>query len=208
MNAFVRNVARRTSIGLGVLALAVGAAACGGDDAQEPAPEQEPGVEETAPEDDEQLEPSDGSEQQSDADGEADGDSEASDGGESNGDPEASDGGGDAEELSEQDLEAAKQSWVGFIQALDDQDAEQACSYLLHPETGQTGEGDPECEAAFEEDVMSQVDGDEFADLDTAMIDAEDNGDGTVTVLLDGQPFPLPLVAGEDGEWYLTGPTY
>ena len=94
------------------------------------------------------------------------------------------------------------------MRALDEQDAEYACSYLLNPETGQTGDGDAECEAAFEEDVMPQVDGDEFAGLDVSMIDAEDNGDGSVTILLDGQPFPLPLVEGEDGEWYITGPAF
>src|SRR5699024_2575838 len=43
MHPFVRSVARRTSIGLGALALAVGVAACGGDDGQESAPEQDPG---------------------------------------------------------------------------------------------------------------------------------------------------------------------
>lgn len=196
MHAFVRSVARRTSIGLGALALAVGVAACGGDDGQESAPEQDPGVEESAPEEDEQLDPGDGDEPQSDAGGETDGGSEASD------------GDGDAEELSEQDLEAAQQRWVDFIGALDEQDAEYACSYLLNPETGQTGDGDAECEAAFEEDVMPQVDGDEFAGLDVSMIDAEDNGDGSVTILLDGQPFPLPLVEGEDGERYITGPAF
>ena len=62
MHAFVRSVARRTSIGLGALALAVGVAACGGDDGQESAPEQDPGVEESAPEEDEQLDPGDGDE--------------------------------------------------------------------------------------------------------------------------------------------------
>src|SRR5699024_12872706 len=97
LQACVRRLARRASIGLGALALAVGVAACWGDDGQESAPEQDPGVEESAPEEDEQFEPGDGDEPQSDAGGETDGDSEASD------------GDGDAEELSEQDLEAAQQ---------------------------------------------------------------------------------------------------
>src|SRR5690625_5906986 len=67
LQSLVLSFARRSSIGLGALALAVGAAACGGDDGQESAPEQDPGVEESAPEEDEQLDPGDGDEPQSDA---------------------------------------------------------------------------------------------------------------------------------------------
>jgi len=204
MNAFVRSVARRTSIGLGALALAVGAAACGGGDGQEP-PEQDPVVEETTAEDGEQLEPSDGGEQPTDADGQADDDSEASDaGGETDGGSEASDAGGDAEELSEQDIEAAKQRWVEFMHAIDDGDGETACGFLLHPETGQTGDEDPECSEQFSQMVAPQVEGGEYGDLDSSMVDAEDNGDGTVTIVLDGEPFPLVMSQGEDGQWYAT----
>lgn len=192
MNALVRTVARRTSIGLGALALAVGAAACGGDDGQEPAPEQDPGVEETAPEDGEQLEPSDGDEQRSDGGGEAAGDSAASD------------GGGDAEELSERDLDDAKQRWVDFIHAIDDGDGETACGYLLDPETGEIGDEDPECAELFSQHVAPQVESGEYGDLDTSMVDAEDNGDGTVTILLNGEPFPLVMSQDADGEWYAT----
>jgi len=239
MNAFVRSAARRTSIGLGALALAVGAAACGGGDGQEPVPEQDPVVEETTAEDGEQLEPSDGGEQPTDAGGQADGDSEASDaGGQADGDSEASDAGGetgggseasdaggetgggseasdadgeadgdadgDAEELSEQDIEAAKQRWVEFMHAIDDGDGETACGFLLHPETGQTGDEDPECSEQFSQMVAPQVEGGEYGELDSSMVDAEDNGDGTVTIVLDGEPFPLVMSQGEDGQWYAT----
>ena len=213
MNAFVRSAARRTSIGLGALALAVGAAACGGGDGQEPVPEQDPVVEETTAEDGEQLEPSDGGEQPTDAGGQADGDSEASDaGGETGGGSEASDADGeadgdadgDAEELSEQDIEAAKQRWVEFMHAIDDGDGETACGFLLHPETGQTGDEDPECSEQFSQMVAPQVEGGEYGELDSSMVDAEDNGDGTVTIVLDGEPFPLVMSQGEDGQWYAT----
>ena len=73
MHAFVRSVARRTSIGLGALALAVGVAACGGDDGQESAPRAGSRVEESALRRMSRLDPGDGDEPQSDAGGETDG---------------------------------------------------------------------------------------------------------------------------------------
>lgn len=200
MHTFVRTLARRASIGLGAMALVLTAAACGGEDTSDPAAEQDPGVEEAAPEG-EGPEASDGDQSDAggdDADGEDSVDDGASDGG-------VSDGGGEAAgELSEEDLEAAKQRWVEFIHAVDAQDAEAACGYMLHPETGETGEGDPECEEGLEETVLPQVESGEYAELDASLVEAEDNGDGTVTVTLDGEPFPLPMGQGEDGDWYIT----
>lgn len=203
MNVFMRGAVRRTTVGLGALALAAGAAACGGGGEQEPAP-QDPGVEEPAGEE--------GGGGASDAGGEQP--DEPSDGGgmfDGGEDPAGSgasdDGGEDAEtesELSEEEIGAATERFVEFLQAVDDHDAETACSMLLNPETGETGDEIPECVEVFEQDVMPQVEGGEYQDLDASMVDPEDNGDGTVTINLDGSAFPLPMGQGDDGAWYVT----
>lgn len=205
MNVFMRGVVRRTTVGLGALALAAGAAACGGGGDQEPAPE-EPSIEEPAGEE--------GDGEASDAGGEqpAPGTEPSDGGGMFDGDEDpagsgASDGGDDAEtgsELSEEEIGAATERFVEFLEAVESHDAEAACSMLLNPETGQTGDEMPECMEFFEQEVIPQVQGGEYRDLDASMVEPEDNGDGTVTMNLDGSPFGLPMGQGEDGTWYVT----
>lgn len=196
MNAFLRRAARRTSIGLGALALAVGATACGGDDGGDTAPEQDTGVEEPAATAEEPA-PSDGG-GQSDAGGQELG-------------SDASDGGGEtgaAGELSQEDLDAATDRFVGFLQVIDDHDFDGACAYLLDPATGETGEGDTECTDALEQELGGMIQPGMFDQVEASMLEAEDNGDGTVTIGVMGDPFPLPMGQGEDGEWYVTGPSF
>lgn len=209
MNAVMRRVVRRTSLGLGALALAAGAAACGGDNGEQDAPEQDPAIEEPAAQDEGDLEPSDGDGQQSAEEGEGAEAPEASDGDEddtSGEDDEGDESGSSTEEVPAEQIDAAKQRWVEFMQAVGSGDGAKACEYLLHPETGETGDEDPECAETFEEELISQIEGGAYDELDASLVDAEDNGDGTVTIMLDGRPFPMVMTPGDDGAWYLTTP--
>lgn len=206
MNAVMRRVVRRTSLGLGALALAAGAAACGGDNGEQQAPEQDPAIQEPAAQDEGDLEPSDGDGQQSAKEGEGAEAPDASDGdegGENDEDDEGEESGSSTEEVTTEQIDAATQRWVEFMQAVVDGDGEMACQYMINPETGETGDEDPECAQAFEEEVMSQVDGDAYGEFDASLVAAEDNGDGTVTIMLEGRPFPMVMTPGDDGAWYL-----
>lgn len=188
MTSIMRRTVRGAATGLGALALVAGASACGsllgGDDegGEDPATGEEQPAEE------------DGGDAASDA-GE---DSTAEDG--------ASDGGGDAaaEPIDEAGLTTAGDRFLEFLQTVDD-DTEKACGYFLDPSTAEPLSGDQiaVCGEELESSMGDSVQPGMFDMVDRSMVAAEDNGDGTVRVLLDGDEFPFSMQQGSDGQWYL-----
>lgn len=180
MRSSMRTTVRAAAAVLGALALAAGAASCSGDDA-----DQDPDAEQTV---EETTEP--GPQQESTAE---DPDEEAGDG-----------------EYSPEDLQAAQERFIEFLQVLDDSDHEAACGFVLDPETEQPVGGE-ELDGCVEE-LGAGIDSlgiplapGMFDGLDPALLSASDNDDGTVTITVDaGQgatPFPLPMTTA-DGRWY------
>ncbi|MEV0869499.1 hypothetical protein AB0I24_16385 [Brachybacterium paraconglomeratum] len=122
--------------------------------------------------------------------------------------PEASDGGGD---VSDADLSAATDRFLGFLGVIDDQDWEAACGYVLDPGTGAAPEGErlQQCAdgargamADYEEMLEPGV----FDQLDASMVQAEPAADGTISLSLLEQPVEIPMTSGDDGQWYLSIP--
>jgi len=112
---------------------------------------------------------------------------------------------------SEQELEAASQRFVDLLQVLDDQDWEAVCSLVLDPGTGTAPEGErlQECVGGVEPTLGERAEHLEpgtFDAIDVTMIEARDNGDGTVTLSVLGQDLDIPMAPGEDGRWYLLIP--
>lgn len=121
--------------------------------------------------------------------------------------PEASDGG----EVTEADLAAATDRFLGFLGVIDDQDWEAACGYVLDPGTGAAPEGErlQQCAdgargamADYEEMLEPGV----FDQLDASMVQAEPADDGTISLSLLEQPVEIPMTRGDDGQWYLSIP--
>lgn len=185
MRSRTHGIGHRIAAGAGVLALALGAAACTGDEDEPPPstpastlPQDAPGTgtaEESAPA------PSDG-------------------GGQAAGSP-----------FSDEQLESASQRFVEGLQLLDDHDWEAACSFVLDPTTATApvGERLQDCADGVEPALASYsellVPG-RFDVIDPAMVEASDNGDGTVSLSLLGEPLDIPMVQGDDQEWYFSIP--
>lgn len=185
MRTRTHGIGRRIAAGAGLLALALSASACtGGDPEPSPSPQTS-----TSPQD----APGPGTAEEST--------------------PAPSDGGGEAagSPFSDEQLEAASQRFVEGLQLLDDQDWDAACALVLDPTTGTAPEGErlQECADGVEPALASYsellVPG-RFDVIDTSMVEAVDNGDGTVSLSLLGEPLDIPMVQGDDQEWYFSIP--
>ena len=177
------DIVRRAAVGVGAFVLALGAVACtGGDDEQSETPESTPTATDS---------PAEGSEAT----------------------PSASDGGGerDAGPFSDEELEDASARFVDGLHRLDDQDWEAACGLVLDPSTGTAPEGErlQECTDGVEPAVAAYADVLEpgmFDAIEPSMVEATDNGDGTVSLSIGDQPVDIPMVQGDDDEWYFSIP--
>lgn len=125
--------------------------------------------------------------------------------------PDARSDGGGQGPFDQEELDAASQRFVELLHVLDDQDWEAACGMVLDPSTGTAPEGErlQECadgvEPVFAE-LTEQLEPGAFDAVDASMIEAADEGDGTVTLSVLGQDLDVPMVPGEDGRWYLAIP--
>ena len=121
-----------------------------------------------------------------------------------------SDGGGESP-FDQEELDAASQRFVDLLQVIDDQDWEAACGMVLDPRTGTAPEGArlEECadrvESVFAERTEPLAPG-AFDALDATMVEAVDEGDGTVSLSVLGDVLDIPMVQGRDGLWYLSIP--
>lgn len=118
----------------------------------------------------------------------------------------ASDGGA---EVTDADLTAATDRFLAFLRVVDDQDWESACGYVLDPETGTAPEGErlqscadgaAEAMAEYEEVLAPGA----FDSLDASMVRAEPGEDGTISLSLLEQEIDVPMVRGDDGQWYFS----
>lgn len=118
----------------------------------------------------------------------------------------ASDGGAD---VTDADLTAATDRFLAFLRVVDDQDWESACGYVLDPETGTAPEGErlqscadgaAEAMAEYEEVLAPGA----FDSLDASMVRAEPGEDGTISLSLLEQEIDVPMVRGDDGQWYFS----
>lgn len=122
--------------------------------------------------------------------------------------PQPSDGGGD---VTDEDLTAAADRFIEFLQAMDDGDWDAACTHVLDPETGTAPEGERlQLCAERGEAVMGEY-GDvlqpgTFDDVDSSMVIAQETGDDTLALSVAGEPMDIPMVRGDDGQWYLSIP--
>lgn len=119
----------------------------------------------------------------------------------------ASDGGG--ADVTDADLTAATDRFLAFLRVVDDQDWESACGYVLDPETGTAPEGErlqscadgaAEAMAEYEEVLAPGA----FDSLDASMVRAEPGEDGTISLSLLEQEIDVPMVRGDDGQWYFS----
>ncbi|MFC7458052.1 hypothetical protein ACFQS2_12730 [Brachybacterium sp. GCM10030267] len=184
MSSIMRTTVRRAAAGLGVLAIAAGAGACTGGD------EGETGGQETASQ-------------------ESDPEATREDTGPSDGGGEAASDAGSGEnagEVGEQDVSAAKEQMIGFIQALGDKDAEAACGFVLDPATDQPVEG-----ASATACVETITDSDQYQALSPQaaamvtedMLEADPRDDGTIAISVPGIDTEVPMARGDDGSWYI-----
>ena len=113
--------------------------------------------------------------------------------------------------MSDADLSAATDRFLGFLGVIDDQDWEAACGYVLDPGTGTAPEGErlqPCADGArgamtdYEEMLQPGV----FDQLDASMVQAAPADDGTISLSLLEQPVEIPMIRGDDGQWYLSIP--
>jgi hypothetical protein len=121
----------------------------------------------------------------------------------------ASDGGG--QEVTEADLDAATDRFLGFLQVIDDQDWEAACGVVLDPDTGAAPEGERRqaCADGAQEamgEYEQLLEPGAFDALDASMVRAEPAEDGTISLSVLEQDIDVPMIRGEDGDWYLSIP--
>lgn len=183
MSSTMQRTMHRTAAGAGALLLALGAVGCTGGD-EEP-DGQRTGATSTVAEDGSTA-------------------SEA---------PEASDGGGEkaTSPFSEEELGAASQRFVDVLQVIDDQDWEAACGFVLDPTTGTAPEGErlQECADGVEPAMAGHADQIQpgmFDAVEPSMVQASDNGDDSVSLSVMGEDLDIPMVQGDDGQWYLSIP--
>lgn len=180
MHSTLRTTVRSTACGLGVLALALTAAGCGGSGSDEK-PTSEPSTS-SAP-----ASPT------ADSPAPSDGGSAA---------PAPSDAGGD-------ETTAASERFIEFMQVLDDSDWEGACAFALDPTTGKPTEGANRtaCAAGLQRQIEISMGGKlqpgMFDSLTPAQVKAAPGPDGTVTLTVMGQEFPMAMRKADDGKWYL-----
>lgn len=183
MTTTMRSILRGAATGMGALALLAGTAACTGGEKEE-----SPSSPQSTPAESENAQPTE--------------ESEAEDA--------ASDGGGESP-FSDDELHAASQRFLDVLQVLDDQDWEAACGMVLDPTTSAPPEGErlQECVDGVEPvigDQAEQLEPGAFDAVDPSMIEASDNGDGTVSLSVLGNALDIPMAPGQDGRWYLVIP--
>lgn len=183
MTTTMRSILGGAATGAGAVALLLGAAACTGDEGEH-SPESQPAT--TSAE--EQGEPTE-------------------DPGAGSG---ASDGGGESP-FDQDQLDAASQRFVDLLKELDDQDWDAACGMVLDPTTGTAPEGErlQECADGVEPLLGERAETLEpgaFDAIDASMIEASDNGDGTVSLSVLGDELGIPMAPGDDSRWYLVIP--
>ncbi|MDN5820184.1 MAG: hypothetical protein L0H39_01715 [Brachybacterium sp.] len=186
MTMTMRSISRGAATGMGAVALLLGAAACTGGEGEEPSGPRSSSSQQDAPSTDEDTQPTEGSE------------------------GEASDDGGESP-FRETELDAASQRFLDVLQVIDDHDWESACGMVLDPTTGLAPEGDrlQDCVDGVEPVIGEQAELLEpgaFAAVDVSMIEASDNGDGTVSLSVLGNDLDIPMAPGDDGRWYLVVP--
>lgn len=122
----------------------------------------------------------------------------------------ASDGGGESP-FSDEELDAASERFADLLHVIDDQDWDAACGMVLDPTTGTAPEGErrQECAAGADSAIgehAEQLEPGAFDTIDASMVEAHDNGDGTVSLSVLGEELDVPMAPGEDGRWYLVIP--
>lgn len=193
MTMRMRGILRGSAAALGAMALVWGTAACTGEAREDLPPDEASGAEQESSPADDQAEGSSAPEVS------APGSQGA-----------LSDGGGESP-YSDQELAAASQRFVDVLQVLDDQDWEAACGMVLDPTTGTAPEGErlQECVDGVQPVIADQAETLEagtFDAVDPSMIEASDNGDGTVSLSVLGNDLAVPMTLGDDGSWYLVIP--
>lgn len=180
MTSTMRRTVRGTASALGALAIIAGASACGsllggGDEGEKSTSEEQPAEGE-------------GSDEETTTDSAAEGDDAAA-----------------GEALSDEDIAAASERFVEFIHVLDDGDPVAACAFVVNPATGEPMTGDEA--TACGDGLAPSMEGLEPGSMDVidaSMIEATDNGDGTVGITMGGTEFPYSMTKGSDGEWYVS----
>lgn len=212
MTSTIRRTVRGTASALGALAIIAGASACGsllggGDEGEKSTTEEQPAE-------------GDGSDEEAttaeeEASGAAEGVASAEESGAAEGETSAEETttdsaaeGDDAaagEALSDEDIAAASERFVEFIHVLDDGDPVAACAFVVNPATGEPMTGDEA--TACGDGLAPSMEGLEPGSMDVidaSMIEATDNGDGTVGITMGGTEFPYSMTKGSDGEWYVS----
>lgn len=194
VNTFLRKSGRSAAVVLGALALAAGAAACGGNDTEQ-APEED--VVETTEEAPAEEEPAEESPAEEDTET-----TEAEETGEEGDDAAAGDEA--AEPLTQDDLTAASERFVEYSKMVADGETEAACGLMLNPVTQEPFSG-AELDAC-----VTQMDSEEGVGaggaeaLDASMVTATDNGDGTASLEAAGTEVPfIVMTKGTDGQFYV-----
>ncbi|MGY5764607.1 hypothetical protein ACXET9_05320 [Brachybacterium sp. DNPG3] len=201
MTTYIRRSTRALAVGIGAVALSVGAAACssGGDegtattDAEVTA--EETTAEETTAEETTEDQVEETTEETSEETDETDETDET-------GSDDAASG-----DVTDEDLSAAKSQVLGFLGALGDQDAEAACSFAINAATGEPYADDElaACGEQIESTGMMDVFTPELVALVTEdTLTAEANEDGTITVGASGSS-QMVLTKASDGNWYVSG---
>ncbi len=185
----IRSIRRAAALGLGGTAVAIALAACGGggtvtaDETTSAAAETT-----TASESATETESTEASASESATESAA---------------PETSEA---AAPVTEDDLNAAKQNWVDFYTAVGNKDYEGACRLVVLPGSKQPMTDDlvKQCaEGASSDPNVDQISPELAAQVTPELLDARDNGDGTIMVSIQGQDMPYPNIKGDDGKWYL-----
>lgn len=212
MTSTMRRTVRGTASALGALSIIAGASACGsllggGDEGEKSTSEEQPAEGEGSDEEATTAE--------EEASGAAEGVASAEESGAAEGETSAEETttdsaaeGDDAaagEALSDEDIAAASERFVEFIHVLDDGDPVAACAFVVNPATGEPMTGDEA--TACGDGLAPSMEGLEPGSMDVidaSMIEATDNGDGTVGITMGGTEFPYSMTKGSDGEWYVS----
>lgn len=217
MTSTMRRTVRGTAAGLGALAIITGASACGsllgggdGGDGEKTTTEEQPAEGDGS---DKATEEATTAEEE--ASGAAEGVASAEESAAAEGETSAEEATTDAaaegddaaagEALSDEDITAASERFVDFIHVLDDGDPVAACAFVVNPATGEPMTGDEA--TACGDGLAPSMEGLEPGSMDVidaSMIEATDNGDGTVGITMGGTDFPYSMTKGSDGEWYVS----
>ena len=180
MSSTPRSIARRAAVCAGAFALALGGVSCTGGEDEQPTAEEQPSAEQPPSED-------------------------------ASTPPPGEESGEQAGPFSEQELEGASARFVEALERLEDRDWEGTCAMVLDPSTGTAPEGErlSDCVEDVRPAVSGYADGLEPGALDAiepSMVEAVDEGDGSVSLSIMDQPVDVPMVPGEDGRWYFSIP--